>query len=563
MHTPETPLDARHRPRLKQALSEKTHDLLIIGGGITGAGIALEAAARGLQVALIEKGDFASGTSSRSTKLIHGGLRYLKQLDLRLVREVGRERAILYRLAPHLVRPEKMLLPIVKGGSLGRWSTALALSAYDLLAGVPPAHRKRMLRKKAILQEEPLLPASRVKAGACYYEYRTDDARLTLALIKTAAAHGATCLNYLEARSFIHEESRITGVVCADRLSGEQVEIKARVLVNAAGPWVDELRRLDHSLTGKRLFLSKGVHLVFPHHRLPIRHALYFELDDGRMMFAIPRQDKTYVGTTDTPWPHPADAVHITAADVQYLLDGIRYMFPQIRLAEKDVESGWAGLRPLIYEEGKEASEMSRKDEIFLSPSGLISIAGGKLTGYRLMARRVMQRVLRRLRKMGHRHPQAARTDRLPLDGGPFADERDFQAFARALSEKCRALGWPEHTAHRLLTTWGRHALTLVEAVATRQRNTLLEAEVAFTIEHELACTPLDYFDRRTAKLHFDMPAVLREREAVEALFAERLNWDAPTRQRHRKQLDDAIAEARLQRLHATQDPPSRGHMSL
>lgn len=557
MHTPTIPLDARRRHHLKQALSERTHDLLIIGGGVTGAGIALEAAARGLRVALVEKGDFASGTSSRSTKLIHGGLRYLKQLDLGLVREVGRERAILYRLAPHLIRPEKMLLPIVKGGSLGRWSTMLALTAYDLLAGVPRAHRKRMLRKKAVLQEEPLLPAARLKGGASYYEYRTDDARLTLALIKTATAYGAICLNYLKAHSFIHEGSRTTGVVCTDQLSREQVEIKAHVLVNATGPWVDELRRLEHSLTGKRLFLSKGAHLVFAHRHFPVRHALYFDLGDGRMMFAIPRQDKTYVGTTDTPWPHSADAVCITTDDVQYILEGIRHMFPELHLTEKQVESSWVGLRPLIYEEGKEASEMSRKDEIFLLPSGLISIAGGKLTGYRPMARRVMKRVVQHLRKVGGQGARAARTDRIPLDGGPFADERDFQAFARTLTEKCRALDCPEHTAQRLATTWGRHAMALVEAVAARRHDTLLEAEVVFTIEHELACTPLDYFDRRTAKLYFDMPAVLREREAVEALFAERLNWDTDTRQRHHKQLEDAIAEARLQRLHATQAPPA------
>lgn len=525
------------------------HDLLVIGGGVTGAGIALEAAARGLDVALVEKQDFAAGTSSRSTKLIHGGLRYLKQLELGLVREVGRERAIVYRLAPHLVRPEKMLLPIVEGGTLGRWSTALALTVYDLLAGVPRDHRKRMLGKAATLQEEPLLPAEKVKAGACYYEYRTDDARLTMALIKTAVAHGATCVNYLRAKSFIHEEDRATGVVCTDQLTGEEVEVKARVIVNAAGPWVDELRRLDHSLHGKRLFLSKGVHLVFPHQKFPVRHAVYFDVGDGRMMFAIPRQGKTYVGTTDTPWPTSADEVRITRQDVDYILAGIRHMFPSIRLSPKDVESSWAGVRPLIYEEGKEASEMSRRDEIFLSPSGLISIAGGKLTGYRPMAARVMKLVDRRLRKQYKVRTRPARTDRIPLDGGPFAGEAEFQHFRKELEQQCRTLDLPPHTAERLATTWGRHAATLLEGVTSGRHADLLEAEVAFCIENELACTPLDYFERRTAKLFFDMEAVLAERARVEALFAERLGWDQATRQQHRQRLDAAIAEARLEHL--------------
>ncbi len=546
-----TNLSALDRNQLKRRLSANTHDLLVIGGGVTGAGIALEAAARGLDVALVEKQDFASGTSSRSTKLIHGGLRYLKQLELGLVREVGRERAIVYRLAPHLVRPEKMLLPIVEGGTLGRWSTALALTVYDLLAGVPRDHRKRMLGKARALQEEPLLPADKVKAGALYYEYRTDDARLTMALVKTATAHGAVCANYLRAKSFIHEGDRATGVVCADQLTGEEVEVKARVIVNAAGPWVDELRRLDHSLTGKRLFLSKGVHLVFPHARFPVRHAVYFDLGDGRMMFAIPRQGKTYVGTTDTPWPAGPDEVRVTREDVDYVLSGIRHMFPSIRLAPKDVESSWAGVRPLIYEEGKEASEMSRRDEIFLSPSGLISIAGGKLTGYRPMAARVMKLVERRLRKQYKIRTRTARTDRIPLDGGPFAGEQEFQVFRKELEEKCRTLDLPAPTAERLATTWGRHALTILEAVGTGSAADLLEAEVAYCIEHELACTPLDYFERRTGKLFFDMPAVPAERVRVEAFFAERLNWDEATRQRHRQQLDEAIAEARLQHLSA------------
>ncbi len=537
-------LNARQRDLLKVLLSEKQYDLLIIGGGVTGAGIALDATTRGLSVALIDKGDFASGTSSRSTKLIHGGLRYLKQLEIGLVREVGRERAVIHRLATHLVRPETMLLPIVKGGSLGRWSTALALSIYEWLAGVPRAYRKCMLDREAALREEPLLPQARLKAGALYYEYRTDDARLTIALMRTAAAHGATCVNYLRAKSFIHRGDRITGVVCQDELCDEEVEIHARVIVSAAGPWVDEVRHLDHSLTGKRLFLSKGVHLVFPHEALPVRHALYFELPDKRMMFVIPRWGKTYVGTTDTPWPHKPDEVRVEASDVQYILDGLAYMFPALRLSPNDIESSWAGVRPLIYEPGKQASEMSRKDEIFQSPSGLISIAGGKLTGYRKMAERVMQLVARRLRKQYGIKVAPCRTAQIPLVGSPFGDETAFVKLQKRVLQKCQELALPPHTATRLATTWGHEALSLLEQVATKKQPSLLAAEVDFCIEEELACSPLDFFERRTSMLFFDLPAVMQMRDEVEQMFAERLAWDQATATRHRQALDRAIAAA-------------------
>src|SRR4051812_35109835 len=253
------------RQILLEKLKGETYDLLIIGGGITGAGIALDAASRGLKTALIEKNDFAYGTSSRSTKLIHGGLRYLKQLEFGLVKEVGSERAVVHNLAPHLVVPEKMLLPLYEKKGLGYWLTSIGLKIYDWLAGVKPEDQRKMLTRSQTLKAEPLLKNDDVKGGAIYAEYRTDDARLTIGIAKAAVNYGATLLNYVLVENFLSDENGIAGVVAKDVLTNTILTIKAKAVVNAGGPWVDELRKADDSLKGKRLHLTKGVHIVVAH----------------------------------------------------------------------------------------------------------------------------------------------------------------------------------------------------------------------------------------------------------------------------------------------------------
>ena len=283
-----------------QELTQETFDLVVIGGGITGGGIALDAASRGMKVALVEKGDFASGTSSKSTKLIHGGLRYLKQFDFWLVKEVGSERAIVHKLAPHLVLPEKMLLPLIEGGSYGKWLTSIGLKVYDILAQVTGDDKRQMLEKKEAMKLEPLLPKKILNGAGYYAEYRTDDARLTIENIKTSLQYGAKALNYAQVVDFLYENETISGVKVKDGIGGDAFEIKSKHVISAAGPWVDELRTTNNSKKGKRLHLTKGVHLVFPKEKLPVKQSVYFDIPDGRMMFAIPRGKITYVGTTDT-----------------------------------------------------------------------------------------------------------------------------------------------------------------------------------------------------------------------------------------------------------------------
>ncbi|MGB3774593.1 MAG: glycerol kinase GlpK, partial [Leeuwenhoekiella sp.] len=385
----ESPLRFSVMDRPRQIARAKTtkFDLVIIGGGVTGAGIALDAVSRGMSVCLVEKNDFASGTSNKSTKLVHGGLRYLKQMEIGLVKESGTERAIVHKLAPHLVVPEKMLLPLIEGGQYGKILTSIGLKVYDLLANVEEKDKRKMLDKEQTLTLEPLLDAENLLGGGYYAEYRTDDARLTIELLKKAAGFGALCLNYCEMDDFVYDyKGKITALKCKDHNSNVTFEIEARSFVSAAGPWVDKVRKKDNSMNNKHLHLTKGVHIVFPKEKLPVGQSLYFDVPDGRMIFAIPRGRVTYVGTTDTNYSGDLDHVVATEADANYLLDAINNTFPDINLSIADIDSNWAGLRPLIHEEEKDPSELSRKDETFVSKSGLISIAGGKLTGYRKMA---------------------------------------------------------------------------------------------------------------------------------------------------------------------------------
>lgn len=371
------------------SLEGVTFDLLVLGGGVTGAGIALDAASRGLNVLLLEKDDFASGTSNKSTKLIHGGLRYLKQFEFGLVKETGTERAIVHKLAPHLAIPEKMLLPFVTNGTYGSFSTSVGLKLYDFLAGVLKKDRRRMLTKAQTLDAEPLLNRQTVEGGGIYSEYRTDDARLTLEILKTAHRYDAVLLNYAEVKSFLSNSGRISGVLFQDNISGKEIKVKSLAVVVAAGPWLDTILKKNNALLPNKLRLTKGVHIVVSHDKFPIKQPVYFDTPDGRMVFAIPRGKCTYIGTTDTEYRGSLNRVVATKDDYEYLLNALRRVFPKVSLCIDDVESNWAGLRPLIEDVGKAPSELSRKDEIYEMHDGLIAIAGGKLTGYRRMAQRV------------------------------------------------------------------------------------------------------------------------------------------------------------------------------
>lgn len=529
---------ALKRTDFKKRLATENYDVLIIGGGITGAGAALDATTRGLKTAMVEMKDFGWGTSSRSTKLIHGGLRYLKQLEIQLVREVGMERAVVHRNARHVVIAEKMVLPIVEGGSLSKIMSSIALKVYDFLAGVESDERRVMLSKEETEAAEPLVRKDILKGGGLYYEYRSDDARLTIENTKTAVANGADCLNYVEVTGYIYEKGRVVGVEIKDHISGENFQIRAKKVINATGPWVDKLREKDtDKVSGKRLHLTKGVHLVVPREKLPIKQAVYFDvLEDGRMMFAIPRGRVTYIGTSDTNYGKDAKIERpITGmSDVTYILKAVNYMFPTVNLEPNDVISTWAGLRPLIHEDGKDPSELSRKDEVFYSKTGLVSIAGGKLTGYRKMAERIIDVVVKQLKAEQpneYNDIKECQTANLQLMGGQFESQEAVEKFITQRTGEVSQIGLKQSHIIDLVEKYGTEtdkiiekAFDLYQSIQDAEKR-LHVAELWYAINYEMTNNLDDYLIRRSGRLYFERDTLAKWYPFIADEMAKILNW--------------------------------------
>lgn len=397
-------------PRRAQRLSElgdRRFDLLVIGGGITGAGIARDAARRGLAVALVDREDFAAGTSSRSSRLIHGGVRYLEHGYLHLVFEASRERRRLLELAPHLVRPMQFTWPVYKGARVPRWQLAAALTLYDALALFKNVGRHHPLGKAGVLAAEPALATEGLRGGAAYWDAATDDSRLTLANAIDAAYTSATVVNHAEVIALTRESANgpVDGAVVRDLLGGAEIRVQARVVLNATGPWTDEVLQMEGTPTGPAVRGTKGVHIAVPAARVGNRSAVtMLSPDDGRVMFALPAGTNTIIGTTDTATTeHPHD-VRAARADVRYLLAACNRFFPAARLTENDVVAAWAGIRPLVASTNKgNPASASREHAITTTTGGVVTITGGKLTTYRAMAEQcvdvVVHRVGRAVRK--------------------------------------------------------------------------------------------------------------------------------------------------------------------
>ncbi len=545
-------LSALERSKVVNKIPDDFFDLIVIGGGITGAGIALDAASRGLKTLLLEKQDFGAGTSSRSTKLIHGGLRYLKQLEIGLVREVGTERAILHDNAPHIVQPEKMLLPIIEEGSLGKRSTSLGLMVYDWLAGVEREERRSMHTKERTIEMEPLLRTDILRGGGLYYEYQTDDARLVIEVLKTALRFGAKAVNYTEVTELEYQNNKVVGVQVYDQLQKKHFKAWAKKVVNACGPWVDDIRIKDKSMNHKRLQLTKGVHLVVPYEKLPIKQAVYFDVLDGRMIFAIPRGKTTYFGTTDTVYETQKERPQVLLEDAEYLLDAVNNMFPSINLTIDDVISSWAGLRPLIHEDGKAPSELSRKDEIFYSDSGLISIAGGKLTGFRKMAERTVDAVIKALYKEEN-HPIAhCVTDIIPIGGGDFRDPDLLPEYIDQLTAAYKTTGIEREMIADLVYKYGKNTEKIYDLFNELNRSDLavedrlLIAELHYGVKEEMVTNLSDFLIRRTARLYFERSIIQQKWTLMTNELNILLQWTAEERKYYEeeflKEYDDVLS---------------------
>ncbi len=526
------------RASIAQALATPTYDLLVIGGGINGAGIARDAAMRGLTVAVVEQGDFASGTSSKSSKLIHGGLRYLENYEFALVLEASRERDRLRRhLAPHLVRPMPFVFPVFRGDPVGRVRLTAGLWVYDGLSAFRNIARHRSWGRRATLRREPRLRAEGLYGALHYYDCWTDDARLTLETMLAAVAAGAVVCNYLGVVDLLRDGDRLSGARVEDRLHGGTLAIRARQIVNATGPWLDRLRQLDEPEAPPMLRLTKGVHIVVPRSRVGNAHAIVLRAPrDGRVMFAIPWEDQVLVGTTDTDYEGDPAAVAADADDVRYLLEAVNHYFPEAVLGEDDVVGAYAGLRPLVRPaDGASPSDTSREEAIFESGSGLLSLGGGKLTTYRRVSERVVDRVVERIRAVDPgRRFEACRTGSLPLPGANVkpADGGGFRAFAKRVRGSLPA-GIDDvlarHFLHRygvaapeLLARAAAHPDTMRRLVATLPYR---RGEVTRAAADEMAST-IDDVLRRRVPIAFRTPdGALDVSEDVAAMMAAALGW--------------------------------------
>lgn len=541
------------RETIERNLQEEKFDLVIVGGGITGAGIALDATSRGMSVALVEMGDFASGTSSRSTKLVHGGLRYLQQFEIKEVADLGKERAIVYENGPHVTTPEWMMLPFHKGGNMGKTTASFGIRLYDYLAGVKKNERRKILSAKETLAKNPFVKKDGLKGSGYYVEYRTDDARLTIEVMKKAVELGANAINYTKAEHFLYDDNKqVVGVTVTDRLSGKAYDIKGHRVINAAGPWVDKVRKLDFATNNKHLRLTKGIHLVIDKQKFPMEQAVYFDTPDGRMVFAIPRDKKVYVGTTDTVYDEAVINPKALESDHNYVIKAINYMFPDVHITEKDIESSWAGVRPLIYEEGKDPSEISRKDEVWFSESGLITMAGGKLTGYRKMAEKLLDDVSKSLAKETGKKYKPVQTKHLPISGGDIGGSEQLEAFlSKKAKEGNNRFGWTLEEGREMAKRFGSNIdqlFTYAQEHKEQNETTLpnsLYAELRYSIQHEAVTTPIDFLLRRTGYLLFDMPYLLEWKDAVVDEMAKQFHWSNDVKQTYIEELNIQINDAR------------------
>ncbi len=547
------------RETVLRRLAEQQFDLLVIGGGITGAGIALDAATRGMRVALVEQSDFAAGTSSRSTKLVHGGVRYLAQRDVTLVREALAERDLLLRLAPHLVQPQPFVLPVYRGQHVPGVPapavatpllTSIGLAAYDLLAGRRNLQGHRGLTALGARGLIPALRTEGLRGAFLYYDARTDDVRLTLAVLQTAVAHNAVVANYTEVTGFTARGGRLTGATVRDRVGGGEVTVRATRVVGATGAWSARLAALADDAVGGSparangrdgrlgrqaphgLRLSKGVHLVLDRDSVPLG-ALAVVLPttaDGRLAFVVPWGTQMLLGTTDTPYDGDPTAVRPEPADVDALLDDAnRYL--DLGLDRSDVVGAFAGLRPLVQSDAASTATTSREHAVAVAPSGLVSVTGGKLTTYRRMARDTVDAALR-----AQPGPWGASTTaRVPLAGAAGLAARSSAARGVA-----RELGLPTDVATHLVTSYGAEAPGVLSLVAEQpelgrrlvEDQPYLAAEIVYGIRHEGAQRLDDVLQRRT-RLALEAPdGAASSAPAVADLLAAELGWDEETRRR-------------------------------
>ena len=528
---PRPSLTPSSRAERLDELEAERFDVIVVGGGITGAGVARDAAARGLRVALLEADDFAAGTSSRSSKLIHGGLRYLASGEVDLVRKTARERTAVHAMAPHLAEPCWMVVPARNRASATTFRAVIG--TYERLGGIAGDDRHSVWRDEEITAHEPHLRTDPYDWAVAYREYLTDDARLVIGVLRAAVRSGAVVANRLAVVDVVREGERIGGVVARCATTGREVAVRGNVVVNAAGPWVEGIARMEQDPPASLLHLSKGVHVVLPRERFPVNHLVICNAEDKRSIFVIPRGDIVYIGTTDTSyhgdrplWPE------INLGDVEYLLAPMAKYFDIDPLAPADVIAAWAGVRPLIAQEGKDPKEMSRKDEVTVGTGGMISIAGGKLTGFRRLAEDVMDIVAKEL-------------GRTLADGPGFAPIPGGEGFIEFPVPVGPATSLEEAQMVRLGRLYGSEAVDVVAL----GNDTLVDfspvvtGEVDWAIDVEAATTMVDVIYRRTRIAWFVPQHRDALCEAIADRMASRLGWSGEEKDSQKRAVYAMFAE--------------------
>jgi glycerol-3-phosphate dehydrogenase len=539
-----------------EQLGSEPFDLLVIGAGITGAGVARDAALRGLQVALVDAGDIGGGTSSRSSRLVHGGLRYLETFDFALVFEALIERRRLLKLAPHLVHPLPFLFPVFRGDPTGVLKLGAGMWLYETLSLFRSPRRHRLMSRRRVREQEPGLRTEGLKGGALYFDAQVDDARLTLAVARGAHEAGATVVPYAKVTEIEARIGAMSSAAAEDRLSGRATRISARLIINAGGPWSDRIRCLADPSSRPRLRTTKGVHILVDRDRVGHRNAIIFRSAvDGRVMFVLPWGRYTYVGTTDTESPSEPGEARADSADVEYLLRSVNSIFPGARLGPADVLSTWTGLRPLLAPERggpRSESATSREHAIWRDGGGMLNVAGGKLTTYRSMAAETADRAARILEAEFGVASGRCYTEFLPLPGAP---EQEWSRFTEEFGMRAAKLGLEAAEADHLAQRHGGDAdriLSLLEAhpelaEPVAEGHPYLRAEVVHAVRCEMATSLEDVLRRRT-QIFYEAGdgGVEVARMVAETMAAEAgLGWSASEVDEQLRRYEAAVNETR------------------
>lgn len=598
----------KDREQSKAFVKENEVDVLIIGGGITGAGVAIQAAASGMSTALVEMQDFAEGTSSRSTKLVHGGIRYLKNFDVEVVSDTVSERAIVQQIAPHIPKADPMLLPIYDepGATFSMFSVKVAMDLYDRLAGVTgTAYENKVLTKEEVLEREPQLKEDKLLGGGVYLDFRNNDARLVIENIKQAQRDGGHMLSRTKVIGFTyHETGKISGAIVEDLVTGEEYTIKARVVINTTGPWSDTIRQLAPGYEHvSQMRPTKGVHLVVDRSKLNVPQPTYFDTGrgDGRMVFVVPREEKTYFGTTDTDYDGDFKHPTVTQEDVDYLISIVNHRFPETTITLEDVEASWAGLRPLlsgnggsdynggnngslteesldnvvqavesyVHEEGQREdvekaiknvksklvesdanpSAVSRGSSLDVDDNGLLTLAGGKITDYRLMAEGALALITDILASDYDKDFTPIDSKQYQVSGGRF-DHSQVEESLAGFAKELAVSEITEEEALFLAHLYGSNSSELLNYQDVLPGLTKAQSmSLNYALHHEMVLTPVDYFLRRTNYLLFMRDQLDQIDEAVVNAMSAFYGWSKETKDKYWEELKTVMAESSLEQL--------------